>query len=159
MTQLEATLDLLIERYPDAVSHSEGMDKVGFAFRSRCSDLRTDYGIGVALEFHRPEAQGYYRLTTPPDDALILFRNPPPKTPQDASEPPKALSPVPGAQDAKGTVPFKPTPPIKAYMGSLGRRSGEVRRVNPKYVKVGDRYVLRTKFNKELARKKQEVLL
>ena len=148
MTQLEATLRVLMECYPEAISHREGMDKVGFAFRSRCSDLRQDYGIGIALEYHRPSKQGFYRLTIEPEEALALYREGR-KRPVEGGEGLEQGKPRQTAPDAKGTVPFKPTGEISAYLSQLGRKSGEKRREGSKYVKVGNRYVLREKFERE----------
>jgi hypothetical protein len=84
MTQLGATLNLLIERYPEAVSHGEAMQIIGWGVRTRVSELHDWFGIKcrglnnredkVAHGIDPKQKQAWYVLEQSPEEALALYR-------------------------------------------------------------------------------------
>lgn len=158
MTELQKTFRTLYDAYPGwVVGGRSGI----YTFRTRVSnDLHLDFGIPFetqrADDGRSPLSE--YRFACPREEALKLYRAGRRNLPQERPGQSGRADTPKSEPDAKQTVPFKPTPPIKAYMGSLGRRSGEVRRVNPKYVLCPDgKYRPRSKSKIE-AKEKQSTL-
>lgn len=117
MTQLERTLNLFCtEGQGSPISHKRGMAEIGFAFRSRASDLRLDYGIAIktlntnaekeAYQIRLPSAQAYYVLEETPEEARAKYASGRADPPVKASTPISApLSPICAENPQKGVSP------------------------------------------------------
>lgn len=153
MTQLAKTLDLFCEHYPAAFPHSEGMHRIGFAFRSRASNLRRWYGIKantlitkedkIAHGIDPNQKQAWYVLLESPAEARAKFE--------------AGRVPTPGK-----VIPRKDGPcPISAHKNAPGAELAALRWAGhtPKRFKVAGREVTMKEYKAILAEKKQGVLL
>ncbi len=116
--------------------------------------IKSDEGVDSWDEIDRatyPDGSWLYTLTVPLPEALEILRS-------KAIKPEKAESPCPEAPDAtKGLLNAQQDKNQAAV--ALGKRSGEVRAAKAKGIKIGGRVIPWPVYRRELAQKKQGVLL